>query len=92
MVWDFFRKLLVGDDDAPRPVDTVKLIHADDLQNWTSFVRCQDVEAITYGDYRAGVKELKRRRRLVASLINAQDRLAELDSDDLVHRPRVVRR
>jgi hypothetical protein len=69
---------------SPQKSDCVKLVHADDLKGWTSFPRCQDVDTLTFGDYRAGVAALAEVRKRVASLLKAKRKLTTLDSDEVV--------
>lgn len=59
--------------------DAVKLVHADDLQEWDVFKRCQDFTGISYGQYRAEARQLKRRRKSVAPLLRAREELVALD-------------
>jgi hypothetical protein len=77
-------KLLSSRVPHPQVFDCVKLVHADDLQTWTSFPRCQDADILTYGDYWAGVKALTKVRKRVAPLLKAKRELANLDSDAVI--------
>ncbi|MFE3450267.1 hypothetical protein ACFXJ8_15150 [Nonomuraea sp. NPDC059194] len=74
----------IRDDVDPRPWDGVKLIHCGDIQNWERFPRCQETPGITYLEYRLGAKRLKKRRKAVADLLAAQERLQKIDSDEVV--------
>ena len=76
-------KLLGGEQHGPQKRDCVKLIHADDLQTWTSLPQCQDADTLTYGDYRAGVEALRKVRKRVASLVRASRKLGALNSDEV---------
>src|SRR5690349_3992351 len=40
-------------EPGPRDTDSVRLIHASDLQSWSRFPRCQDADTVTYGQYRS---------------------------------------
>ena len=75
---------LLGRGDEERASDAVKLVHAEDLHKWERFPRCQDFEGITYGKYRAEAYQLERRRRTVASLIDAIKEVDKLDPDEIV--------
>ncbi|MEV1174259.1 hypothetical protein [Nonomuraea sp. NPDC049784] len=72
------------DDVDPRPWDGVKLIHCDDIQDWERFPRCQETPGITYLEYRLGAKRLKKLRKSVAGLLAAQERLQEIDCEEVV--------
>ncbi|MEV4064687.1 hypothetical protein [Nonomuraea dietziae] len=72
------------DDVKARPWDGVKLIHADDIQHWERFPRCQEADGITYLEYRLGVKRLTKLQRSVRGLLRAQERLQAIDSDEII--------
>lgn len=73
---------------APKPgpddTDSVRLIHASDLQSWSRFPRCQDADTVTYGQYRARMYELKQLRKRVRPLVRARQRIAVMDTDETV--------
>ena len=73
---------------APKPqpddTDSVRLIHASDLQSWSRFPRCQDADTVTYGQYRARMHALKQVRKRVRPLVRARQRIAVLDTDETV--------
>jgi hypothetical protein len=75
---------LLGRGDEARAFDAVKLVHADDLRRWDRFPRCQEFDGITYGHYRAEARRIELLRRSVANLIDAGERLEQLDSDATV--------
>ena len=81
---------------APKPgpddTDSVRLIHASDLQSWSRFPRCQDADTVTYGQYRARMYELKQVRKRVRKLIRAHQRIAVLDTDETVKHHTEVQR
>ena len=83
----FFRSLanaFLGLDRpvTPSPLDNVKLIHADELRQWDEFKRCQEVEGISYGEYKTRNRQLRELAKSVAPLLDAQERLGELESED----------
>ena len=100
----FFRSLanaFLGLDRpvTPSPLDNVKLIHADELRQWDEFKRCQEVEGISYGEYKTRNRQLRELAKSVAPLLDVQERLGELESDEIVsyatevlHVPRSVLR
>lgn len=67
---------------GPDDTDSVRLIHASDLQSWSRFPRCQDADTVTYGQYRARMYELKQVRKRVRRLVRACQQIAELDTDE----------
>ena len=71
-------------EPGPRDTDSVRLIHASDLQSWSRFPRCQDADTVTYGQYRSRMYELKRVRKRVRKLVRACQRIAVLDTDETV--------
>src|SRR6188474_3539136 len=75
---------LLGRGDEERASDAVKLVHSEDLHKWERFPRCQDFEGITYGEYRSEAYQLERRRRTVASFIDAIKEVDTLDTDEIV--------
>ncbi|WP_128429344.1 hypothetical protein [Streptomyces cyaneus] len=77
-------KLLRRGQHGPQKWDCVKLVHADDLQTWTVFPRYQDIDTLTYGDYRVGAEALRKVRKRVAPLLKVRRKLADLDSDQVV--------
>jgi hypothetical protein len=85
----FFRSLanaFLGLDRpvTPSPLDNVKLIHADELRQWDEFKRCQEVEGISYGEYKTRNRQLRELAKSVAPLLDVQERLGELESDEIV--------
>jgi hypothetical protein len=85
----FFRSLAnaflgIGGSATASPLDSVKLIHADELRQWDEFKRCQEVEGVSYSEYKARRKHLRRLAKSVAPLLDAQERLGELESDEIV--------
>jgi hypothetical protein len=78
----------LGERRAPKPgpddTDSVRLIHASDLQSWSRFPRCQDADTVTYGQYRARMHALKQVRKRVRRLVRARQRIAVLDTDETV--------
>jgi hypothetical protein len=77
-------KLLRRRQGGPRKWDSVKLVHADDLQSWSVFPRCQEFDTPTYGDYRAGREALRKVGKRVAPLLRARRELAALDSGEVI--------
>ncbi|MGX7678672.1 hypothetical protein ACSMXN_07215 [Jatrophihabitans sp. DSM 45814] len=64
----------------PLDWDCVQLVHIDDVRSWTVFPRCQDVDGLSYGEYRVGAKEFANRRKRVAPLLRAERTLSKLNS------------
>ena len=62
----------------------VKLIHASELDDLERFERYQDYNGTTYQEYRAGAARINRLRPSVKHLIDAEERLAEIDHDGMV--------
>jgi hypothetical protein len=59
-------------------------VHSEDLHKWDRFPRCQEFDAVTYGQYRSEAYQVERRRRTVAHLLSARASLDELDTDEPV--------
>lgn len=70
----------------------IKLVHADRLKRWDRLRRYDAHESTTLAEYREKNRAVRRLRRQVSGLIQAEDRLAELDVDTPVeYRTELVR-
>lgn len=78
------RGLLRVDGDRERAWERAKIIHVDDLEPGSRFRRFQDLESITLADHRAGRDDWMRKRRRVRRFVKARDRLAEIETPDVV--------
>ena len=73
---------LLPSRDPPEPFrEAVKLVHADDLQTWRRFKRYEEHESTTYAQYLQEVKRLEQLRKEIRLILEAIDRLMELDHD-----------
>ena len=76
---------LFGRGDEERAFDAVKLVHAEDLRRWDrGFRGARTSTGSRTAQYRTEARRLELRRRSVADLISAGERLRDLDTDTVV--------
>ena len=68
-------------------LETVKLIHSEQLRDWTRFPRYEEVELVSHAEYNAEHTRVRSiwRRHEISQTLGA--RLSELDRDDMVATP-----